>query len=292
MRAAIFCLLVALAAAGCRPGKPLVRVASPASPDCLIVAHMVAQICSADPMVEVSRKFDMADAAACIAAMREEEADVCPAYLLPLLTGVLKQPIMRDRENAYNHARDLLDARYGVLCLPPLGFSDNRVLVMRAEDARKRKIRKISDLRPQRDKLMAAFSGDFLAEPSGYPALRAAYGLSFAKPPRKMSQRSLYRSLERGDCDLISGFSTDPALASGAFCTLADDLFLFPPNEMCLLVRRKFLKRVPSLEFTLKKLSHMLDESRMRRLKSSVIEENTEPADAAAAFLKSRKLVR
>lgn len=272
---------------GCRPGKPAVTVGCKEGAEQLLLGHLISQIAATNPHVRVAQKFEYGDTAACFAALKSGELDVYPEYTQAALTRILKQTPKRNREAVRQTVKDLLDARHHIACLPPLGYEPARVLLIRRELAEENRIAKISDLRFLSRKMTAGFTPDFLDDPECYAALCAAYGLSFKEEPRRREQERLYRSIAAGKLDLISGFSTDISIEKGDVAILVDDFALFPRNDVCLLVRQTLLNRVPSLEFTLKKLSHLLDDKTLRRLKRQVVSEKKDPSEVAAGFLKT-----
>ncbi len=288
--AAAFFLLTYLLSCDSRP--LVVTVGCQDSPEQLLIGHMVALLIEGNPRVTVARRFKLGGPAERFSALKKGEIDVCAEYTNVILTDFLRLPSKRDRQSALDQARGLLDARYRVACLPPLGFTDGRVLLMRAADAKQNRIAAISDLRGYRLRLKSAFTPEFLGESGGYPALCAAYGFSFMPPPRKMSQQSLYWALSVKEVDVICGSNMDPAISTSGLAVLKDDIGLLPSGECCLLARREILEREPSLDFTLQKLSHLLDDETMRVLKIRTTRGGAEPEGIARAFLQSRGFLR
>lgn len=289
-RAALLALSLPVFGLGCRPGKPTVAVGCKEGMEQLLLGHLTAQIVATNPQVRVAQKFEFGDTAACFAALKRGELDVYPEYTQVALTRILKQTPKRNREAIWQTAKNLLDARHHIACLPPLGFEHARVLLTRKEFAEEKGLGKISDLRFLSRKMTAGFTPDFLDDPECYAALCAAYGLSFKNQPRRQDQEKLYRALRNGRVDLISGYTTDISIEQGGIVILADDFALFPHNDACLLVRQTLLNRVPSLEFTLKKLSRLLDDRTLRRLKVQVTSGKKDPKEVAAGFLKSGRV--
>ena len=98
--------------------------------------------------------------------------------------------------------------------LPSLGFDDTFAMVIRGDDARRLKVKTLSQAAQYTPQWRPGFGYEFMERPDGYAGLARAYGLRFAAPPRILDLGLLYRALLSNQVDLIAGNSTDGLLSA------------------------------------------------------------------------------
>jgi osmoprotectant transport system permease protein len=198
-------------------------------------------------------------------------------------TGTLRREIF-----AGAHADDTADlekllAARGIVLAGPIGFQNNYALGMRAEDAERLGITRISDLVRHPD-LRLRFSNEFMDRADGWPGLRAAYGL----PQRDVLgvQHDLaYRAIEARAADLTELYTTDAEIAYYGLRVLEDDRGFFPRYDAVLLYRADLETRNPGVTAALRRILGTIDEANMIRLNASVKIEGHGESEVAAAFL-------
>ncbi len=100
------------------------------------------------------------------------------------------------------------------------------------------------------------------SKPDGLPGLQSAYGLRL-QAQRSLLQAVKYEALDRGEVDVVDGYSTDGLIDRYDFVVLEDDLGFFPPYQASPLVGRRFWDTRPDAVRTLSELAGMLDEEAM-----------------------------
>jgi osmoprotectant transport system permease protein len=110
------------------------------------------------------------------AALKSGSIDLYPEYTGTIAKEILKLDGSPDLA-ALNRA--LAPLGFGVAV--PLGFNNSYALAMREERAQKLGIRSLSDLARQSD-LKLGLSQEFIGRADGWPGLKAAYAIPFARP--------------------------------------------------------------------------------------------------------------
>lgn len=212
-------------------------------------------------------------------ALRSGEIDLYPEY-----TGTLTQELLRGLPPRADW-RTLSDAlaRLGLGLSPPLGFSDSYGLAMRAGQAEKLGISRISQLAAHKN-LRFAFSNEFMERQDGWPGLRAAYAIE-GDSVRGMSHELAYRALADDAVDVVDVYTTDPEIPYYHLRVLEDDRHYFPDYQAVLVYRLDALQRVPALRGALDALAHRIDLSAMQHMNAAVKLEGLSETEAAAYFL-------
>lgn len=198
-------------------------------------------------------------------------------------TGTLGSEIFaQQRPQSQRDLEDLLAAR-GIVLAGPVGFQNNYALGMRAIDANRLGIGRISDLARHPD-LRLRFGNEFMDRADGWPGLQAAYRL----PQRDVlgvEHDLAYRSLAAGDADVTDLYTTDAEIAYYGLRALEDDRGFFPRYEAVLLYRADLAQRNPGAVAALRRIVGVVDESEMTRLNAAVKIDGRSESAVAATFL-------
>ena len=267
-RAAALCVSLALAAGG----EPLV-VASKDFNESYILGEIMAQLLESDGF-EVERRFGLGGTLICYEALRTGEIDLYAEYTGTLATAILKRP---DR-SGIDALNDVL-ADEGLALLPPFGFNNTYALAVPRSLARSRGLLTISGLVDHPD-LRIAVSHEFLEREDGWPGLSRVYG--FDRPIDGIEHGLAYQALEEGTIDLTDAYSTDGELVRYDLVVLRDDRDFFPRYLAAPLVRNDLPQRAKD---RLRIVADTLDDPAMQALNASVLFEDADFAEAAAAYL-------
>jgi osmoprotectant transport system permease protein len=154
-------------------------------------------------------------------ALLKGEIDLYPEY-----TGTLLKDIVPGAANL-----EAALAEKGVRISRSLGFSDSYGLGMRAEVARARGIRTISDLRRHSD-LRYGLTEEFKERNDGWAPLRDAYDLRVPDSRvRTLDHDLAYRGLKNGDIDVTDVYTTDGEIRYYDLVVLEDDRRFFPAYD-------------------------------------------------------------
>ena len=214
-------------------------------------------------------------------ALLKGDIDVYPDY-----TGTIRREILQQynlQTEAEIHER--LDA-FGIMMTHPLGFNNTYAIGMLEPVAEKYGIRKISDLRQHPD-LKFGFTNEFMDRIDGWQGLRAHYQLpqTFV---RGLDHDLAYRGIESESIHVIDMYSTDAEIEYYHLRTLEDDLHYFPQYDAVLLYRGALEIDAPRFLQRIKRLSGIIDESRMIAMNAQAKLERIPESQIAADFIREK----
>jgi osmoprotectant transport system permease protein len=262
--------------------RPRVTICTKDFTEQVILGELLAQGLEARG-VEVVRRFELGGNL-CHQALLAGSVDVYPEYTGTAYTALLGHPTLTDAELVQARVREEYARRFEVEVSAPLGFANDFVILMRADDQAARGVHTLSELARVAPSLRAGFGQDFMSRPDGYPGLAAAYGLRFAAPPRELELSLTYRALAEGQLDVIAGDSTNGLIDALGLSVVADDRHVFPPYEAVWLTRRGALAAVPALREAIDELASALPTATMRALNREAETGPQSPAEVARRF--------
>lgn len=277
-------LVLALAACGGGRGADTIVVGSKSFTEQRILGEMLAQTVESAGL-QAQRDFDLGGTYVCDAALRTGQIDMYVEYTGTALTTILREKRAgRSPRQIYERVKEVY-AQDGLVWMEPLGFDNTFALVIRADDAKRLGVEKISDVVPFAKAWTAGFGQEFKERADGYPGLERAYGLRFADV-KFMDRRLLYAALAARQVNLVAGNATDAQIETLKLATLVDDRRYFPPYEAAPVVRSAVLEGRPALRSALERLQNVLSAEQMRRLTYD-IDGNLwgAPADGVREFL-------
>jgi osmoprotectant transport system permease protein len=248
-----------------------------------ILGEIVAQMLEAGG-VTVERKFELGGNLS-HDALLGGQIDLYPEYTGTSYTAILKHAPITDPHAVYDQVKQEYAEKFRVAVSEPLGFDNTFAILVRGSEARRLKLRTISDAVPDARNWRAGFGQDFMSRADGYPGFVKAYGLKFADQPREMDLSLTYIALASGKVDLIAGNSTEGRIAKLDLVQLEDDRHYFPPYEAVYLVRQDSLVRLKVLDEVLAKLAHSISTEEMRRLNYEVDANKRGQADVVREWI-------
>jgi osmoprotectant transport system permease protein len=251
-----------------------------------LLAEIVAQMLEAGGVV-VERKFELGGNLP-HDALLAGQIDLYPEYTGTAYTAILKHTPITDPRKVYEEVKKEYAEKFKVVVSEPLGFENTFAILVRGADAKRLKLKTISDAVPYARNWRAGFGQDFMSRADGYPGFSRAYGLKFAEQPREMDLSLTYIALATGQVDLIAGNSTEGRIAALDLFQLGDDRHYFPPYEAVYLVRSDSLSRVPALNEVLAKLAHAISTEEMRKLNFEVDANKRGQAEVVREWLKKK----
>jgi osmoprotectant transport system substrate-binding protein len=270
---------------GCRRTRPNTAVVGSKNfTEQIILAELLAQQIEAHTALRVDRRLNLGGTLICHRAMLAGQMDVYAEYTGTALAAVLGQPSSNDVDAVYRTVRDAYKQRFGFDVGPPLGFNNTFAIVVRSEDAKKYKLRTISDLVPRAAQWRAGFGYEFMERSDGYPGLARAYGLKFATAPSIMDLGLLYRALKEHQVDVVAGSSTDGLIIALGMVILEDDRHFFPPYQAVTILRGGALAEHPELRAPLDVLGGKISDEQMRQMNYAVDAQQRDPAAVARQF--------
>jgi osmoprotectant transport system permease protein len=251
-----------------------------------ILAEIVSQLLEARGVL-VERNFELGGNLP-HDALLAGKMDLYPEYTGTSYTAILKHSPITDPRAVYDQVKKEYAEKFNLTVSEPLGFENTFAILVRGAEARRLKLKTISEAVPYAPKWRAGFGQDFMSRADGYPGFAKAYGLKFAEPPREMDLSLTYIALSSGQVDLIAGNSTEGRIAALDLFQLEDDRHYFPPYEAVYLVRPDSLTRVPALNEVLSKLAHGISTEEMRQLNYEVDANKRGQAEVVREWIKKK----
>jgi osmoprotectant transport system substrate-binding protein len=284
-----FLAALALLLSGCAPKGSLLTVGSKNFTEQLVLGELLAQYLGRFCALPIDRRFYLAGTYICHQALLAGRIDMYVEYTGTALVAILKEKPVSDHTAVFNTVKDLYSRRFGLEVLPSLGFDNTFAMVMRGADARRLRLKTLSDVAAVSPQLRLGVGYEFLERPDGYKGLAAKYNLKFSETPRVMDLGLLYRALQNNQVDIVAGSNTDGLIAALDLVVLEDDQHYFPPYDAVPIVRRETLERHPEIATALQKLSGRITAEDMRRMNYAVDGEKKDAAAVVKEFL-ARKI--
>ncbi len=284
-------LFFLLVAPGCGPARgDRIVIGSKNFTEQVVLGELLAQQIESKTRLPAERRFYLAGSYICHQAILAGRIDAYVEYTGTALTAILKEPATGSAAEVYERVKKAYRQRLGLEVTGPLGFDNTFAIVVRGDDARRLKLRTISDAVPDARQWRAGFGYEFMERPDGFQGLARVYGLEFASAPRIMDLGLLYRALVEKQVGLVAGNSTDGLISALDLAVLEDDRHYFPPYEAVPVVRKATLDRHPEVRVALEGLAGKISDADMRRMNYAVDGEHRDPKEVVADFLKARRL--
>lgn len=287
------CVAVAgLALVGCNTRKNRLSIGTKNFTEQLILGEMLAQLLESRKIAEVERRFYLAGSYICQQAILAGRIDTYVEYTGTALAAILKEPPASDPAKVFDIVQQEYARRFNLKVFPSLGFNNTFAIVMRGDDAKRDRLKTLSDLATVAPRLRMGVGYEFLERQDGFPGLAKTYELHFSEPPRVMDLGLLYRALESRQVDVVAGSNTDGLIAALGLTVLEDDRHYFPPYDAVPIVRPAALQRWPGFFGVLELLAGKISAEDMRQLNYAVDGQKKDATDVVRGFLSSRRLVQ
>jgi osmoprotectant transport system substrate-binding protein len=241
----------------------------------------------------VSKRLDLGDEKAALAALKADEVSAYPEYTGTALLSFFDEEasqIPRDPDRAYREVEQDFTAD-GLTAFPPTPFtSANEVAVTRAT-AERLGLKDISDLRGKAQKLTLYGSPECRQRLDCLRGLEQVYGLRFKRfVPVDIGRRHDVLSSGRADVSIV--FTTDPQIQREDEVLLEDDRGMLPPYNSTLVMKRETADRAgPDLARTIDLIQEQLTDENMQELNARVDLDKKDPAEVAREYLTETGLV-
>ncbi len=245
--------LALLGAALAAHAAETLKVGSKRFTESYILAQIVAQ--TAAPHAPVQVLEGLGNTAIVYEALRSGRIDVYADY-----TGTIDLEILRNAQPTSMAAMRAQLAALGLGIGVQLGFNNGYALAMRASEAKRLGIEKLSDLAAHPG-LKLGLSNEFIGRADGWPGLAARYGLP--QKPTGLDHGIAYDALASGQVDAIDIYTTDSRIAQLGLAVLRDDATHFPRYDAVLLYRLDVPARFPAAWQALRRLEGSIDEAAM-----------------------------
>ncbi|HEX3672092.1 MAG TPA: glycine betaine ABC transporter substrate-binding protein [Candidatus Cybelea sp.] len=279
-------LIAAAPLAGCAFDPSAIRVGSKNFTESFVIAEIYAQSLESAGM-RVARLFNLGSTQIAIAALERGNIDLYPEYTGTALIDVLHLPPINSSRNAYAVVSKAFAKRYGAVWLTPSPMNDSQALATTHAIAARHRLATLSDVARAAPALRLATIQEFLARPDGLPGLQHFYGGFDFREVRTYDIALKYRALLEGKADVASAFSTDGAIASDGLLVLRDDRHFWSAYNVAPVVRAATLAARPQIARVLDAVSPRITDRAAQALNAAVENDQADPADVAAGFLRS-----
>jgi osmoprotectant transport system substrate-binding protein len=276
--------LAALVASGCGGGPKKIVVASKNFTEQVVLGEIVAQHLENRLQRKVERRLNLGGTLLTYQALLGGDVSVYPEYLGTIQAEILKEPPGTDSVTMLERARIEMRRLAQSEVLDPLGVNNTFVLVVRTADAKQRKVATLSEASKVSGFWKLGAGYEFSQRSDGMPLL-AKYKFEWIAPPRSMDLGLLFKALAEGQVTMVAANATDGPLTSPDYTILSDDQKVFPPYDVCLMVRQDSLAAEPRMKGALAELSGKFSNETMRKLNAQVDVEHRQARDVAAQFL-------
>jgi len=257
-----------------------------------ILGELIAQQIENHTHLKVERRFYLAGTYICQQAILAGRIDIYPEYTGTALSAVLKQNASGDDSDVYQRVKREYQQRFGLTLGPPFGFNDTFAMEIRGEDARRLRVKTLSEAASFAPRWRAGFGYEFMERADGYRGLAETYGLHFREPPRVMDLGLLGRALKDRQIDFAGGNATDGLIPALDLFVLEDDRHYFPPYAAVAVVRQQLLEQHPEVNSAVDSLANRISNAEMQRLNYAVDGQHRDPQEVVREFLKANKLVQ
>lgn len=273
-----------------QPSDKRIAIGSKNFTEQLILAELMAQHIEAKTDLKVERRLNLGGTFVCHQGLVSGQLDLYPEYTGTAYSAILKQPIQKDATQVYQQTQQIYRQRFNLEWTEPFGFENTFAIVVRGEDARRLKLKSLSDAARVTPQWKAGFGYEFAERADGFPGLAKTYGLKFSGPPRTMDLGLIYRALTAKQVDLVAGNSTDGVLARLDLTILKDDKRYFPPYQAAPVVRQQTLQKYPALRQALRDLANQISESEMQQLNDRVDSQQQDIKQVVQDFRRAKAL--
>jgi osmoprotectant transport system substrate-binding protein len=276
---------------GCALRRADVRVGSKNFTESFVIAEIYAQALENAGM-RVARLFNLGSTQIAIAAMERGNIDCYPEYTGTALIDVLHLGPIADSRKAYAVVSQLFEERYGIVWLKPSPMNDSQALATTRTVAAQKRLATLSDVAIAAPSLRLATIQEFLARPDGLPGLQRYYGGFQFREVRTYDIALKYRALLEGKAEIASAFSTDGAIVTDSLVILRDDRHFWSAYNVAPVVRKAALTARPQIARVLNAVSPSITDRAAQTMNAAVENSQQDPADVAAAFLRSMEARR
>jgi len=282
--------MAGLLLAGCGRNSPALSIGSKNFTEQLILGELLAQFVGRFSALPIEKRFYLSGTYICHQALLAGRIDMYVEYTGTALVAILKEPPSSDHAAVFKTVQDRYASKFGLDVLPSLGFDNTFAMVMRGADARRLRLKTLSDAAAVSSQLRLGVGYEFLERADGYKGLVSKYGLKFKEAPRVMDLGLLYRALQNNQIDMAAGSNTDGLIAALDLVVLEDDRHYFPPYDAVPIVRRETLARYPEVAAALQRLSGRITAEEMRRMNYAVDGEKKDAETVVKEFLAAKSL--
>ena len=234
--------------------EPL-RIGSKRFTESYILAELLAQQAAPHSRVPPQVRQGLGNTAIVLDALRAGQIDLYAEYAGTIAQEILKAPGPMTLAQMHQAL-----APQGLGVGVALGFNDGYALALRAADAQRLGLSRVSDLAAQ-PQLKLGLSNEFIGRADGWKGLAARYRLK--QTPIGLDHGLAYDAIVAGQIDVMDIYTTDAKIDFLGLRVLIDDQSYFPRYDAVVLYRLDMPVRHPQAWAALQQLEGRIDEPMM-----------------------------
>ena len=255
----------------------------------VILGEILAQQIEAQTDLKVHRQLNLGGTFICHEAVKAGKIDGYVEYTGTAFTAILQQEPITDPKEVYRQVKQAYEQKFHLEVMESLGFENTFAMIVRREDARRLKLKTLSQAAKYAPQWQAGFGYEFIEREDGYPGLAKTYGLKFAQPPQEMDLGLMYRALEEKKVDMVAGNSTDGLIPVLDLVVLEDDKKYFPPYEAVPVFNQQTLEKYPQVREAIAQLAGLISAAEMQKMNYQVDNESRSVEQVVKQFLNSKR---
>ncbi|GGJ29245.1 glycine betaine ABC transporter substrate-binding protein [Deinococcus roseus] len=301
MKKSIF-LFAALALTSSAFAKPIV-VASKLDPEAQLLGQIIL-LTLKDAGFEVTDKTSLGDTGVARKAILSGEIDVYPeytgnaVYLFP--DAKIAEEKAQNPQVIYGLAKEL-DAKNGITWLNPANVNNTWALALPAAFARANKISTYTNLATYLNRggnLKVAGSPEFFNRPDAFQLFENTYGFKLKADQKLLLagatplQTQQAAAAGQNGVNAAMAYGTDGTIAALDLVVLKDPKNAQPVYQPSPIIRTEVLKANPKIQTLLNKAFRTLSQTGIQKLNAQIAVEGKPVREVAAAFLKSKGIIK
>jgi osmoprotectant transport system substrate-binding protein len=238
--------------------------------------------------VKVSKKLNIGERAAYIAALNDGSIGFVPEYSGSILSYLDKNATAKTPQDVYAALQQKVGPKLAVLDYAQAQDSDT--ITVTQQTASKYNLKTIADLCQVAGQLTLGAPSQFQTRADGVPALKSVYGVVFKSftPLSAGNSAVTITALKNGSVDAADVFSTDPAIAANQLVSLEDPKSMFAAQNIVPLVDKA--KFTQTMADAANAVSAKLDTQTLAGLVTKVVSDKQDPDKVAKEWLSSQGL--
>lgn len=273
-----------------RPTAPTIVIGGKNFTEQYILGEILAQHIESRTKLKVDRRFNLGGTFIVHEAVKTGKIAGYVEYTGTALTAILKQQPIKSPEIVYQKVKQEYDKKFNLEVMQPLGFNSTYAMIIRGEDARRLKIKTLSEAAKYTPQWQAGFWYEFLERKDGYEGLVKTYGFKFTKLPKQMELGLMYQALKEKQVDFVAANATDGLIPVLDLVVLEDDKKYFPPYYAIPVFNQATLQKYPKLRAVINELAGLITTKEMQKMNYQVDNQSRPVEEVARAWLKSKQL--
>lgn len=287
---AIFILVIVLSA--CSSKNEVVISGKPWTEQ-YILPYILGGVIEENTDYDVKYEEGLGEVAILTPALDKGEIDLYVEYTGTGLKDVLEEETEpgESPDSVYDRVKKGYDEEFDVKWLEPLGFENAYTLTYAPDSGYEAEtISELAEISQKNDMVFGAPHPFYERVGEGYDDLVEAFPFDFSDT-KSIDPNIMYDAVEKGDVDLVPGFTTDSRIEKFDLVTTEDDKDFFPMYDAVPIIRKEALEDMPELEDAINKLAGEISEEEMLKMNARVDIDEEKPEDVANDFLVEKGLI-